>query len=604
MQLPPSATTRELYQIAEAEYGISISSLKYGFPPKLIAEASSDDTAQSTSIQAILQNQERIQVEFGSAAPVAAAKNNAGTSTTKGKSEKRTGKATQSHAPPESSASSAGRKSKRAAAQRATENMPAVIQAQEELLKQQQQPSKRSRTVAAAAVSKSSASPSSSKRSSTAKQQAPKFTSSVGQGRRLADGSAVAPPKSITSRKRANPSRILANNANNNNKSSDMSEALLGALNDSGKMGQVLRKGMKNAVQASYETTRAFSRLAAIQAKKYTKEVREGSTSVLVVSYQGSVDKTKTEEQVDCIPRDVLEAVLKGIHASNTEALRPENLALLSPRVLWSLVHIFPDHSSIPEMYQELLPDQNWTFLRRRAQQLSEKALENLRQEQEANGEVANGEQAAEVIAAVEHAMEHLQDYTAAERQARQAQAAIRRLQGSSSQNGTDRSSEWKLVTPTEPDRDELRECIQNSTTEDMAKLVTKLMRECQIHNWRELANVDDVTSLAQKLDQPAEEVQTWIDRAQDQSVDEIIVEICDSNIQAVELLTQKARSGTPKDLAVWRVIPQLLHQRVLLGGEEEEEAPTVEQLQTWSQRAHQVLQEYEWLNWYATPVE
>lgn len=604
MQLPPSATTRELYQIAEAEYGISISSLKYGFPPKLIAEASSDDTAQSTSIQAILQNQERIQVEFGSAAPVAAAKNNAGTSTTKGKSEKRTGKATQSHAPPESSASSAGRKSKRAAAQRATENMPAVIQAQEELLKQQQQPSKRSRTVAAAAVSKSSASPSSSKRSSTAKQQAPKFTSSVGQGRRLADGSAVAPPKSITSRKRANPSRILANNANNNNKSSDMSEALLGALNDSGKMGQVLRKGMKNAVQASYETTRAFSRLAAIQAKKYTKEVREGSTSVLVVSYQGSVDKTKTEEQVDCIPRDVLEAVLKGIHASNTEALRPENLALLSPRVLWSLVHLFPDHSSIPEMYQELLPDQNWTFLRRRAQQLSEKALENLRQEQEANGEVANGEQAAEVIAAVEHAMEHLQDYTAAERQARQAQAAIRRLQGSSSQNGTDRSSEWKLVTPTEPDRDELRECIQNSTTEDMAKLVTKLMRECQIHNWRELANVDDVTSLAQKLDQPAEEVQTWIDRAQDQSVDEIIVEICDSNIQAVELLTQKARSGTPKDLAVWRVIPQLLHQRVLLGGEEEEEAPTVEQLQTWSQRAHQVLQEYEWLNWYATPVE
>jgi hypothetical protein len=587
VQLSPSATTRELYQVAETQYGtsVAVSSLKYGFPPKLV------QASDTQPIQEVLQNQERIQVEFGSAATSTAAKTKPETNI-----ETTTGSST-------ITTTNTSRKSKRAASKRATENMPAVIQAQEKLLQQQQQPkSKRPRTTAAASPS--------TKRPT--KPPAPKFTSSVGKGRRLADGATVAsPPNTKGGRnKRANSSSRIISESSNKNKTSDMSEALLGALNDSGKMGQVLRKGMKNAVQASYETTRAFSRLAAIQAKKYALEIREeggtASSSVLVISYQGSVDKTKTEEHVDCIPRDVLEAVLKGIHASNTEALRPENLALLSPRVLWSLAHIFPDHSSIPEMYQQLLPDLDWAFLRRRAQQLSEKALENMRQKQEVNGEEVNGEQAAEAIAAVEHAMEHLQDYTAAERQARQARAALNRLEGTtSSQDGEDGSAEWKLVTPTEPDRDELYQCIQgtNSTTKtDVPELITKLMRECNIHNWRELANVEDVKTLARKLDLPEEEVQPWIERAQEKSVDEIIVDICDDNVRAVELLTDKARSGTPKDLAVWRAIPQILYQRVVVG--EEEDVPSLEQLRTWSQRAHQVLQECEWLNWYATPVE
>jgi len=383
-----------------------------------------------------------------------------------------------------------------------------------------------------------------------------------------------------------------------------MSEALLGALNDSGKMGQVLRRGMKNAVQASYETSSAFSRLAAVQAKTFTMTTRDNAgSSVLHVSYQGSVDKTKTEEQVDCIPRDVLEAVLRGIHASTTEALRPENLALLSPRVLWSLVHIFPEHSSVPDMYKELLPDLAWNFLRRRAQQLSEKAMENLRQEQEAKGEdEGDGARAAEAISAVEHAMENLHDYSAAERQTRQAQAAMMRFEavhGTSESDGA-AAAEWKLVTPTEPDRDELRQCLEGTASSVVTSLINKLMRECQIHNWRELANVDNVQALAEKLGVLPSNVQVWVDRAQDQSVDEIIVEVCDGNIRAVELLTETARSGTPKDLAVWRNIPQLLHQRMT----DKEGAPSMDELRTWSGRAHELLQEYEWLNWYATPVE
>ncbi len=553
VQLSPAASIRELHQLAETHFATPISSLKYGFPPK-IADHHHDGTQP---IQEIFQNQERIQVEFGTLAQPTTIPSSTSISSSS------------------SSPSSTLRKSQRAAAKRATEKMPAVIQAQEELLKeqQQQQPRKRPKTTTLSTT-----------KPQNKKIPIPKLPS--GTGRRLVDGATVT-----TGSSRKRPVTL-----GGKPKSNDMSEALLGALNDSGKMGQVLRKGMRNAVQASYETTKAFSRLAAIQAQSYTMEVHD---SLLTIVYHGSVDKTQTiQEEVDCIPRDVLEAVLQNIHASNEEALRPENLALLSPRVLWSLVRIFPNHSSMQDMYKELLPDLQWSFLRRRAQQLSEKALENLRQQQQDDED--DGGKALEVIAAVEHAMEHLQDYTATERQARLAQAAVRRLQATNPK--TESSRIWKLMTPTEPDREELRECIQGTTTKsETTKLINKLLRECQIHNWRELANVDDAEPLAQKLQVPVEQVQSWIDRAQDESVDEIIVEICDDNVRVVELLTEKARSSTPKDLAMWRSIPQLLYQRI---GGVMEDTPTIEQLRTWSQRSHQVLQEYEWLNWYATPVE
>ena len=127
-------------------------------------------------------------------------------------------------------------------------------------------------------------------------------------------------------------------------------------------------------------------------------------------------------------------------------------------------------------------------------------------------------------------------------------------------------------------------------------------MQECQIHNWRELANAPDAAVLAEMVGEPVESVQMWIDYAQGQSVEEVIVEICDGNVRAVELLTEKARSGTPKDLAVWRSIPQMLHQ--YMTGDDEEDVPTIDELHTWSHRAHNLLRDYEWLNWYATPVE
>lgn len=568
VKIDKSLTTAELFELATQVFETPVETLKCGFPPRRLENG-------STLVEDVVQNQERIQVEFRSA--------RRDTDGGKGKvAGKR--KAKSSNEPPDESnlsATSISRRGrpKRAAAQAASEAMPSIIKAQDSMMTKPSTSKRRSRRTDAAPKRKSA--------------PRPKFGASAGDGRRLTDGATVVNPKS-----RRQPTNILQKSG-----SSDMGEALLGALNDGGKMGRVLRKGMANAVAKSYETGRAFSRLAAIQNQTFRTQVSndEGTNGRLIITYKGTVDKSTQIDTVDCIPRDILEAVIQGIHASNQDALRVENLALLSPRVLWSLIYVIPNNPNVADCYRELLPNLDWSFLRRRAQQLSEKALENLRQEQEAKGLDENVEKAQDAISAVEHAMEHLQEHEKAERTLRLARAALARMQRRSSADG-----EWKLVTPDELDRDELRDCIQAAPPENFGRIpsiITRLIKKCQVRNWRELAN-KDVPSIALNLDDlgvSPDQVSKWVDKAQEESVDEIIVEICDGNADAVEILRDQARTGTPKDLANWRLIPEILLDELDLEGEKRK--PTVVQLGVWSKRAHDVLQEHEWLDWYATPV-
>eukprot|EP00533_Pseudo-nitzschia_delicatissima_P010047 CAMPEP_0116105608 /NCGR_PEP_ID=MMETSP0327-20121206/15135_1 /TAXON_ID=44447 /ORGANISM="Pseudo-nitzschia delicatissima, Strain B596" /LENGTH=579 /DNA_ID=CAMNT_0003598049 /DNA_START=69 /DNA_END=1809 /DNA_ORIENTATION=+ len=563
ISLDSKASTKELYESTAKEFGCGIERLKAGFPPKPIP-------SDSTPIGNFVSNQERIQVEF------------AASSSSSPKKGKKNGqeKHDNNNNTTSTSNNDTSRRSKRAASKAATESMPALIKAQEEYMKQNAPPAgkKRARStnngIHGIFPNRTKSSPKSKR-----------LPASAGAGRRLNDGATVA-----------NPSR--RKRQSDPNSGGDMSTALMGVIHDKGQMGIILRRGMKNAVLSSYETTKSFSRLAAIQAKSYTMN---NTGSLLQISYKGSVDKTKVEEQVDCIPKDVLQAVLEGIHASNQEALRPENLSKLSPRVLWSCVHYFPNLDSLAAIYRALLPDLDWGFLRRRAEQLSEKALENKRQlgeEEDDDDDDLDLERASNVVAAVEHAMEHLQDFASVERKAKQAQAAearLRRLQNT--------YSTWKLVTPSEPDRDELRECIEVALPEkasaaQITKWISQLMAH-KIHNWRELALASSkVDILADKLNVPVSNIRLWIDKAQSESVPEIMVKICDNNVQAVELLAEHAKSGTPKDLSGWRSIPDMLLEQL-----PQTQRMDLGTLSTWCDRAHALLQEYEWLNWYATPV-
>lgn len=604
ISLASDASTQELYESAAKEFGVEIERLKAGFPPKPIP---SDKLAP---ISTFVSNQERVQVEFATnsiatTTSSASPSNKKGSKNSKGKNKSVNNDSNNKN----NSSNDTTRRSKRAASKAATESMPALIKAQEEYLKNTAPIGKKRARGGKSVNAINSAFPSfnNKKRPTTTKPVT--LSASAGAGRRLTDGATVPNPRRAG--RRAASRQQLGENG-------DMSTALMGAIHDKGQMGIILRKGMKNAVQSSYETTRSFSRLAAIQARSYQMTNMAGETSasgggggnLLKVTYHGSVDKSKVEETVDCIPRDVLQAVMEGIHASNKEALRPENLSRLSPRVLWSCVQYFPEMSSVPGMYRELLPALDWSFLRRRAEQLSEKALENKRQAMEKE-EGVDLERASDVVAAVEHAMEHLQDYHVEERKARQAQAAEARL---CRLQGQQDDTTWVLTTPSEPDRDELRECIEASvplTSSSTTLTITQLMKVHKIHNWRELANVSDekLEKLVSKLEVPETDLRLWIDNAQTESVSEIMVEICDGNIEAVEILTECARSGTPKDLAGWRSIPDLLleqlkqKQVLLQKNHQTHQWMDLGTISTWCDRAHCVLQDYVWLNWYATPV-
>jgi hypothetical protein len=145
---------------------------------------------------------------------------------------------------------------------------------------------------------------------------------------------------------------------------------------------------------------------------------------------------------------------------------------------------------------------------------------------------------------------------------------------------------------------------------------VQALIRDCKIPNWRILANAN-AAALAATLLLPVDTVTAWMVRAQQESVEEIIVEVCQGNVDAVELLRIAARSGTPKDLAAWRWIVDTLHEELVnyqkqqqqqqqQGDEEQEETievPNAGTLQLWCDRAQLALEQIEWLNWYATPI-
>ena len=313
------------------------------------------------------------------------------------------------------------------------------------------------------------------------------------------------------------------------------------------------------------------------------------------------------EETVDYIPRDALEAVITAIHQNDAERemLKANTLAQVSPRVFWSLVWLFREDESVntvEECLQSLLPDLDWSFQTKRKKTLSAKAQENLRQEQsEQENADDNLEAAQEAVQAVEDAMEQLSEFDASQRRERAARAAMSRHDTGTNGETVMAETLWRLITPTEEDDEELEECIAtNVDSQNEVKRLISILHSLDIHNWRQLANADDV-AISNATNIPQNQVEKWMDHAQAQSVEEMIVEVCDNRVDVVQVLRDEARTGTVKDLANWKNMPDLLYSS----------APSlstmnvqVSDVRTWCQRAQNVMNEYEWVQWYATPVE
>jgi predicted flap endonuclease-1-like 5' DNA nuclease len=551
-----------LFDLASEIYGRKCEDLKCGFPPKSMDP--------SIPIHSILNKNDRVTVILET--PIDDENLNT--------SKKMKQIITKNNTLEENPQLHQSRKSQRVAARAATESFSEVIRAQDKILKDQMKVNKRKRQNT---KEKDSILSSTSQKKSSLSSSSRNFAK-LSSGRRLVDGEVELRPDS--SMRRSGPKW---------KSTEDVSVALLNALESGGggKVGRVLRGAMKSAVSQQYDLNRAVARVSAVLAGSYRIDVDPTSKCLMVRFDKGLEGRGQLEENVDAIPREALELVLKGIHASDQESLRATTLAQLSPRVFWSLLHETSQKRSTDDALQELLPDLDWSFLKRRKLTLSEKAIENLRQaNQSSDQSEADLEAAAEAIQAVENAMDNLHQYDQMQRRSRSATAALARL--GHQPESKKRFHAWKLVTPSEVDEDELRDCT-GGNSEYASSLL--LLGFC---NWRQLANAKS-NDVAGKLELNEELVESWIDLAQGESIKEIIVEICDNRLDVVEILIDQANSGTPKDLANWRHMPDMLLETA---SELKMLQVTLDDVTTWCERAHNVVEENSWISWYATPVD
>ena len=381
--------------------------------------------------------------------------------------------------------------------------------------------------------------------------------------------------------------------------------------------------------------------------------------TLYTVSYsKGMEGRGRYDEQVEIIGLAALKSVLKHVYdSSNNESggedgsgenkdgrLRPVLIAQLSPRAFWSLVYHCSSEAtqsptaniSVEDMLRSTLPQLDWSHLERggRKRVLSEKAKENLRQtttEPTAEESLQNngiGEQNAieELGESILNAamagdeVDHGQELSERELMARAAMARF------GSENGAMQSAvtsspvreepnvdNWMLVTPTDDDIDELVECITEGAVtseqydEDTAKTWSGILLD-NIQNWRVLANcnTDDIISKLTGKDcpQPSSDiVQEWIDAAQVHTMEEIMLEILGGDQDALDLLQDKAKSCSPRDLVQWRDAPGMLAD-TLSSADETSSNWKRSDVMRWISRAEIALGVCTWLEDYTSHVK
>jgi hypothetical protein len=528
--------------------------------------------------------------------------------------------------PIKSESSSATSRPKRASAQAATDSFKDIIRAQDKVINSEKKKS--------ASTSKSKSTNTKNEPSAAqiaARKRAATFANSrklaaLPGGRRLDDDrpSPVESPNVTSSpmRKTKKTSNSIFKNLGSED---DISFALISSLDSGskgGKVSKVLRASMKKTVEKSYEASRAVVRNSAIASRKatFSQVANQGgntnnSTGTSLVKYPKSVEgRGYFEEQVHIITPMMLKAVVQAVYddhdendldgesASGREMLKPSNMALLSPRVFWSLWYHYQDNcASIEQALDKMLPDLDWSFLHNRFRQLSEKAKENLLQKDGPGGEVKAKDAKAGIraVQAVEKAMETMYDETVVDARERAAQAALARFGQADHDN-------WVVQTPTDVDEDEVKECIAACQDVLDDEVINQCIRTLQsrllIHNWRELANAvpEAVLSILVEKGVKVETgaIEAWIAAAQSRSIEEIMLEIIDSDQDLYEILSDELSSATPKDLALWANAPDLIIEEA-----RSQVMVSENDLKKYCLRARKAIETLQWLETYSTSI-
>jgi len=376
-----------------------------------------------------------------------------------------------------------------------------------------------------------------------------------------------------------------------------------------------------------------------------------GRTLYTVQYSKGMEGRGRYDEQVEIIGLVALKAVLNHVYDSSNGTgeeedevggagsqdgrLRPVMIAQLSPRAFWSLVFHCTESAqastsplSVEDMLRSTLPQLDWSHLERggRKRVLSEKARENKRQTESTNSPYDatqnNGDQEAMAIeqlaeSALEAATAGNDEEVVLNERERRAKAAMARfrtderkpsvsLTTSTKEEDMSIDDAWTLVTPLEDDIDELIECIMEGSGEgyddDTAKAWATILVD-SVQNWRVLANSDSeyIKSILTKKDCPTttvEIIQGWIDGAQGRALEEIMLEILDGDQDALDVLQDKAKSSSPRDLVFWKVRPEVLANTL---NSDTSKNWTLTDVKKWIKRAEIALGTCAWLEQYTS---
>ena len=633
-----------LFEISSRNKGKYSIEVRAGFPPKIL-ELDGKKTVAELGI-----GSETLIVAFSlveSAASGGASANSSASAslaknTSSAKKTRKT-KATQQDQEEESNESEAAAsattstRKKRAAAEAATSSFAEVIKAQEAMLKQEKKTNKPSTTKHGRITVTDNVHSLMNTSSTSKKKASPKKIHMEGTGYRLSDSQAVSSP---SKRQRRSQETFSTQD--------DVATALISSTSgNKGNISKFLRKAMKGAVMKSYEVSRAQVRVSSVVSGDYTftKDnnvniaggvVLGGGTSnrrMYTVSYGKGIEGRGryTDQGVEIIEWDVLKSTIETVYNAPSEEddeshngremLRPSVMAQMSPRMFWSLIYhctqnqigdaFTSSSSSVENMLRETMPELDWSHLDRggRKRNLSEKAKENRRQEMGIinTKEEDNSDDGVRVLEELEETIMTGLEEPSGDELRKKRLLALSRLENSN----TD-TVEWELITPTEEDEDELKECIQedqNNTNDESSKIYASILMSSEspcCRNWRELANAkpEEVSSKftiqcsKQKIDPPSLiSITNWIDAAQQRSLEEIMLEILDSDQDALELLAEKANSANPWDLSQWHSYPALLADTMGC------ERYNVEVVGRWISRAKVSLETCNWLEDYSVSV-
>jgi len=282
------------------------------------------------------------------------------------------------------------------------------------------------------------------------------------------------------------------------------------------------------------------------------------------------------------------------------EMLKPRNMAGCSPRIFWSLVHLM-GKGDICGHLKKLLPLEDWSFLKERHRELSEKALENQRQKEEEKREKEKRKRLRELEKEARLERRRKKEEEKRKKQAGNAEKEVVLVEDGEEGQEEEKvdeeydypevvSDEWVEVVRAPPLKLKKAKDMAGEDEEELVKKLESVIKEKRL-----------------PLSPPSsEQVAEWINECQAQVMEDFMRELVGDKDFIDDL--ERASMGTPKDIILWSGTPRMMINviREEAGEERWEEIKDMldeDVVVQWGAKCREAMEAMPWLEDWATDV-